>query len=119
MVCPEHLELKFLTRTFEIRMADIKLLRSEGRGASRTLRIVHTDEAAPETIKVLPHHPAKWFDVFESLGIPTEDDAGLRSSGQLSLRSLQWLSYIEGFFWFAVVAASLMLGGIGRLLDCF
>jgi hypothetical protein len=117
MICPEYLELRFLARTIKLSIANIRLLRSEGRGADRSLQIVHNDETAPETIKVFPHHPNRWFEVFESLGIPTEDDINLRSSSQLSLRLSSWVSYIEGFFWFAIVAASFVLGGISWLLD--
>lgn len=118
-ICSEFLELSFLTRTIKLPIAKIQLLRSEGRGADRTLQIVHGDDVAPDTIKVYPHYPARWFDVFESLGIPTEDEADLRSSSQSTLRSSSWVSFIEGSFWFAVLAASLVLAGVSWVMGFF
>lgn len=121
---PDHLELKFLTKSFKLQVKDIRRLESVGTGVARELHIHHVDPRIGDTnlggvVKIYPHHPARWYDAFEQLGIPTHDEADLRSSSQLSLRSSSWVSNIEGLFWFAVFAFAAIAAGISALLDLF
>lgn len=99
----DRLEMKFLTKTFELPVKQIRLLRSGGQGGHRHLEILHDDPNVPETLHVLPLFPAKWFAAFESLGIPVEDHVGLRESKQYHLRANEWIANAEGLFWFFVL----------------
>jgi hypothetical protein len=115
-VTADRVEMTFLTQKLTLPIESITLLRSGGRGLDRYLEIIHNDSLTPDTIKVLPLFPAKWFDVFESLGIPTLDEASLRESKQLHYRSSEWVSTIEGLIWMAVVLAAFAAGAISWLL---
>lgn len=112
MVYTDRIELALLTRTIELPMSSVRLLRSEGRGADRCLQILHVDPSAPKTIRLYPHHPEQWYSVFESLGIPTEDETQLRESKQLSLRSSRWVTCVEGGFWLLLFGGALAAGAI-------
>ena len=96
---PDRLELKFLMQKFTLPIERIGLLRSGGKGVGRHLEIVHDDDLVPETLHLIPLFPAKWYEAFEILGIPTEDQADLRPSKQYYHRSSVWVSNAEGLFW--------------------
>lgn len=100
---PDRLEMKFLTKTFELPVKKICQLRSGGKGGSRHLEIVHDDPNVPETLHILPLFPGEWYAAFESLDIPTEDQVGLRESKQYHLRSNEWMANAEGLFWMFVL----------------
>jgi len=117
MVYSDRIELALLARSIELPLSHVRLLKSEGRGADRCLRIVHTDPSAPETIRLYPHHPERWYSVFESLGIPTEDEARFRESQQLALRSSRWISSLEGGFWLLLIGGSLVAGAISGVIN--
>lgn len=95
----DRLELKFLTVTWTIPTTKIRLLRSGGKGSGRHLEIIHDDELVSPTIQLIPLYPARWYGVFESLGIATEDETDLRDSSQLSHRCSVWITTAESMFW--------------------
>ena len=117
ILTPKQLELKFLTQTFHIEVASLRQLRSGGSGADRHLEVVHVDQKAPDTVKVYPHYPERWFKAFETLGIPTEDEVDLRNAKQWSLRTSSWDSNAEGCFWMAVFGAGALAGLISTICN--
>ncbi len=115
ILTPDQLELKFLTQTFHIKVESLRRLRSGGSGSNRHLEVVHEDQKAPDSIKVYPHYPERWFQAFETLGIPTEDEVDLRHAKQWPLRTSSWASNAEGCFWSTVFGAGALAGLISAI----
>ena len=67
----------------------------------------------------MPWHPARWYD-FESLNIPTRDDANVREATQVIRRVTFWIDHGESLFWMAwilmIVVGGPVLGLISYLM---
>jgi hypothetical protein len=116
-VYTDRIELKFLFQSFTIPIAKVRLLRSGGKRFGRHLEIIHDEQIVPETIHFIPLFPGKWYEVLESLGIPTEDAAEIRLSKQLYHRCSIWLSNAEGVFWLLFVALIFVVGAVAGLIN--
>lgn len=118
-VYTDRIELKFLFQSFTIPIAKVRLLRSGGKRFGRHLEIIHDEQIVPETIHFIPLFPGKWYDVLETLGIPTEDATELRQSKQLYHRSSVWVSNAEGAFWLLWIALIFVGGIVAGLINFF
>ena len=118
-VYPDRLELKFLMQKFTLPIERIGLLRSGGKGVGRHLEIVHDDDLVPETLHLIPLFPAKWYEAFEILGIPTEDQADLRPSKQYYHRSSVWVSNAEGLFWMLWISLIIAIPAVFGVVKFF
>ena len=112
----EYIELNFLTRNYRLALAHVERLSSAGKGHRRYLALQHHDPQLPATLHITPLHPARWYEAFEQLGLPTEDPVQLRESSQSFLRTTDTVSAIEGLFWMAVFGAAIVAGAISWLL---
>ena len=115
-ILADSIELKFLTRKYRLPLAHVDGLASGGKGAWRYLTLRHHDPQVPATICITPFHPARWYDAFEKLGLPTEDEADFRDASQLVHRTADWSTTIEGLFWMGVFFASIAAAVISYLL---